>query len=172
MKAKPMPETATSPSPQSFRERLRPWLSRFILVILFVPFMEWKGECYPFSHFPMYSNLGDIWTLKLTDENDQYLSVQRQFSGKPNSIRKLNHGRLRQVQAERKISNVKDLGPAEWEEAGRRTLTWLLENHKPMGDAAKVKSLKLWREEYHLAKQGGIEKRRILVIDFPMPAQP
>ena len=139
---------------------LKKWLATFILVIIFVPFMEWREECYPFSHFPMYSTLSGIWTLKLTDENGKYLSLQRQFTGGPNSLRKLTTARLRQVKIEKKYSKMTDLKDEDWSEACRRTMIWILENHKATGEAAKAKSLRMWREEYSSAG-GKLTKKKI-----------
>lgn len=159
------------------------YLGAFFLVILFVPILAipeknyLRGrvlpkhpECYPLSHFPMYSNLKNIWTYKLTNEKDEYLSAQREFKGRPNSIRKLFNGRQNQYMEEKGIKSPSGLKPEDWAEIGRRTFTWLLENHEPMGNAAKAKAFRLWKEEYKLVNKE-LRKNRILVVEFPAPPQ-
>lgn len=159
------------------------YLGAFFLVILFVPILAipeknfLRGtvlpkdpECYPLSHFPMYSNLKNIWTYKLTNEKDEYLSAQREFKGRPNSIRKLFNGRQDQYMEEKNIKTPSRLKPEDWAEIGRRTFTWLLENHEPMGNAANAKAFRLWKEEYKLVDKK-LEKKRILIVEFPAPTK-
>ncbi len=133
----------------SFLKNRAQLLGTFGLVIVFVPLMSKLKECYPFSHFPMYSRLEQIHTLKLTDQDGNKISTQKQFAGGPNSIRKLATARARQVQKERKRSLVADMTAEDWQEVTTRTLTWLLKNHPPREEATKkAKSFKLWRVEY------------------------
>jgi hypothetical protein len=150
------------------------WLKSFGLVIFFVPFMSKVEEWYPFSHFPMYSNLAEIWTLQLTNEKDEPLSPQNDFTGRPNSIRKLTTARMRQVQAEWGISTVTaaESNPQAYAEAAKRTLTWLVETHPPKGRAAEATALKLWKIS-HSVEEGAAVKKRVLIYEHPMvPSAP
>ncbi len=146
---------------------LRALLSAYWLVILFVPIMYHLKECYPFSHFPMYSNLGEIWTLKLTDENNNVISTQNDFIGRPNSIRKLTWARVRQVIKERGLSS-KTLRPTDWHEASQRTFKWLLQNHKPRPQIQSIKALRLWKMDMQLVS-GKFQRTYTLLIEHPMP---
>jgi hypothetical protein len=146
------------------------WIAAFGFVLLAVPLMTKIKECYPFSNFPMYSSLEDIWTLQLTNEKNQPLSTQRDFSGDANSIRKLTTSRLRQVQRERNITTV-NLRPEDWHEAGRRTFQWLLENHQPRApEAVDANALRLWRKEY-VIQNGSFKGQYTLLIEYPMPGK-
>lgn len=167
--------TSFKPNPFSLLPiRLRPgllrWIAAFGLVALAVPLKTKIKECYPFSNFPMYSSLEDVWTLQLTNEKNQPLSTQRDFSGDANSIRKLTTSRLRQVQRERNITTI-NLRPEDWHEAGRRTFQWLLENHEPKApEAVEANALRLWRKEYTI-QNGGFKGQYTLLIEYPMPGK-
>ena len=167
-----------SPEPNALITRLRKrclpgmrrWIPAFWLVILAVPLMTKIKEWYPFSNFPMYSSLADIWTLQLTNEKNQTISSQRDFTGDANSIRKLTTARLRQVQKERNITTGM-LKPEDWHEAGRRTLQWLVENHQPKApQVVEANALRLWRKEYVLSDKN-FNGRYTLLIEYPMPGK-
>lgn len=147
------------------------WLATFGLVLVFVPFMAKKKEWYPFSHFPMYSNLADIWTLKVTNEKDEPVSIQRELQGGPNSIRKLATARLREVQKEWGIKNTAALTPKAWAEAAKRTMEYLAANHPPRPNtkAAAAKALRVYRVEYGISG-GEADKKDIFLFESPMPA--
>jgi hypothetical protein len=148
----------------------RLFLGSFWLVLIFVPFMSKIGEWYPFSHFPMYSRLDDIWTLVLTDENGSEISTQNSFEPRPNAIRKLTTSRLRDVRKEagKRMSEISPGGP-EWKEAVNRTLTWLIANHKPKENLNRVKELQVWHVDY-VVENNRAFKKRTLLHSVPMPA--
>jgi hypothetical protein len=150
--------------------RVQKAIGTFGLVLVFMPFMSKREEWYPFSHFPMYSHLGEIWTLELTDENMVPVSIQKEFQPGPNSIRKLATTRLRDLQKERSIASTKQLVLDDWAEAGRRTLQFLFENHKVRKNTrlAAAKTLKLFRVEYTLQNGKGIYNH-VPILEFPNP---
>jgi hypothetical protein len=150
------------------RSSWKHWLSSFWLILLFVPFMWKVKEWYPFSHFPMYSNLAEIWTLQMTDENNRTISTQGDFLGRPNSLRKLTTSRLRQVQKERNITLVKNVRLEDWAEAARRTMVWILERHQPQGVAAQAKAFRVWHLSF-TSTAGEPTEERVLLYEHPNP---
>lgn len=133
---------------QSFIKR--PSVQRIVrhplfLMWAFVVFSLSVKECYPFSHFPMYSNLASgSHYFYLADENDEPVSVKRGFGMAASSMKKMYHSHLTpmaEVRSEEAGKRIKasELGPEDQALAGEKLFDYLM----PRGEKRRW-----WRENH------------------------
>lgn len=115
------------------------------LMWAFVVFSLGVKECYPFSHFPMYSNLASgSHYFYLADENDDPVSVKLGFGMAASSMKKMYHSHLtpmagvRSEEAGKRIK-ASELGPEDQALAGEKLFDYLM----PRGEKRRW-----WRENH------------------------
>jgi hypothetical protein len=102
-------------------------------------------ECYPFSDFPMYSNLSPgSHYFHLVDENDQALPIKALFGISASEFKKIYHSKLTPMAyqlSEEKGQRIRasDLGPEEQATAGNQLLDQLM---------PRIEGRKWWKENH------------------------
>jgi hypothetical protein len=124
------------------------WLVRFGLVLVLTPFMLWRKEWYPFSHFPMYSAFSSrTFSVFITDSRDRPLPSYPNFDCPTSMLKKIVVNKLRRYKVESGERRMIDLPRSAWEDAGREALEWLRENRPPRDPALEGEPLRLYAEE-------------------------
>ena len=142
----------------------------------FVAFSLAVKECYPFSHFPMYSNIAPgSHYYYLADENDEPVSIKLGFGMAASSMKKMYHSHLTPMAFERseeagKQIKASELGPEDQALAGSKLFDYLMprganrrwwrENHP--------ETLRLYRVDIRREGKELSEETR-LIYERPMP---
>ena len=135
-------------------------------------------ENYPFSDFPMYSNLSPgSHYFHLTDENDDPLPIKALFGISASEFKKIYHSKLTPMAHElseqrRERIKASELGPTEQANAGDQLLDQLMpriEGRKWWQENAPTE-LRLIRTDIHRNDKALSETpRRITVRKLPAP---
>lgn len=100
----------------------------FLGVIILALIMQATKEYYPFSHYPMYSDLPpSVEYYYLTTGKGEPLPQVRFFGFSTSWTKKMLNSRLRKITGGRDID---DASPAEIKEAGQQTLQYLMDHCK------------------------------------------
>jgi hypothetical protein len=100
----------------------------FLGVIILALIMQATKEYYPFSHYPMYSDLPpSVEYYYLTTSKGEPLPQVRFFGFSTSWTKKMLNSRLRKITGGR---NFDDASPAEINEAGQQTLQYLMDHCK------------------------------------------
>jgi hypothetical protein len=100
----------------------------FLSVIILALIMQATKEFYPFSHYPMYSDLPpSVEYYYLTTSEGETLPQLRFFGFYTSRTKKMLNSRLRKITSGR---NIDDATPAEIKEAGQQTLQYLMDHCK------------------------------------------
>lgn len=141
----------------------------FRALLLVVLFLFVVKERYPFSNFPMYSNLdkeADI--LYVTDQADQALpmdSVFRTGSGTSKKMYKKELNSLTKTTG-RKLEVAT---PEDRAAAGRAVMATILERIRPKNLPAGVTHLRLYRKTFRLENGGLAHLEPEFLAEFPVP---
>ena len=131
------------------------------LVVIAV-LLQWIGEEFPFSNFPMYSNLSPKSDyLYLTNAKDQPMGCQSIFNLKTDVLKKMYNARLKELKG-------KSLDAADGRrQAGRKTLADLSSRQsEKVLQIVGVGGLRLYRVE--LTRTGGkIDSSTELLVEIP-----
>ena len=124
--------------------------------------LQWIGEEFPFSNFPMYSNLSTKSDyLYLTNEEDQPLGCQSIFNLKTDVLKKMYNARLKELKG-------KSLDAADGRrQAGRKTLADLSSRQtEKVLQIVGVGGLRLYRVELTRTR-GKIDSSTELLVEIP-----
>lgn len=100
----------------------------FLGVIILALIMQATKEYYPFSHYPMYSDLPpSVEYYYLTTGKGEPLPQVRFFGFSTSWTKKMLNSRLRKITGGR---NIDDASPVEIKEAGQQTLQYLMDHCK------------------------------------------
>jgi len=118
---------------------LRSVVTRGGLTVVLVLVSQWILEWYPISHFPMYSRFGSrSHYVYVTDENDEPLPVERDFSVRAAYLKKVYGRNFGRFHGNKKL-------------AATTTLEFVAERKKPSVTAKQLKlkqvSIKLKKGE-------------------------
>ena len=120
-------------SPMALADQIRHWVRvitrvPFLAVIVLALIMQATKEFYPFSHYPMYSDLPpSVEYYYLTTAKGEPLPQVRYFGFSTSWTKKMLNSRLRKITGGR---NIDDASPAEIKEAGQQTLQYLMDHCK------------------------------------------
>ncbi len=132
-------------------------------VVLIALGMQLIQECYPFSHFPMYSSLSrNTDYFYVTDGADRPLPTKRIFGIQTEWVKKIYNTRRQQADGQKHSAAAA--------QAGRDTLVYLLARiaTKPEGQALAQSGLKLVRVAVVL-QDGRIDRTQRVVATLPPP---
>jgi hypothetical protein len=105
---------------------LVPWLTRGH------PIKAQRGEWYPFSDFPMYSDFEkQAYYVYLTDRDDKPVPVGAVFGISPSDVKKAYDDKLK-----REIARLKDEAKSRGEKYSRKIIEMSEAECRPAGDAA------------------------------------
>ena len=120
-------------SPAVSTDQIRNWFRviakiPFLAVIVLALIMQATKEFYPFSHYPMYSDLTpSVEYYYLTTAKGEPLPQVRYFGFSTSWTKKMLNSRLRKITGGR---NIDDATSAEIKEAGQQTLQYLMDHCK------------------------------------------
>ena len=120
-------------SPTALAEQIRHWVrligkTPFLAVIVLALLMQATKEFYPFSHYPMYSDLPpSVEYYYLTTTKGEPLPQVRYFGFSTSWTKKMLNSRLKKITGGR---NIDEASPAEIKEAGQQTLEYLMDHCK------------------------------------------
>jgi hypothetical protein len=162
---------------------LRPWLwdwwRPFRLHVLFIlltavviplltrhhPDKAQRGEWYPFSNFPMYSDFEkQAYYVYLTDRDDRPMSVGETFGRAPSDVKKAYDNKLKAA-ARKTGKPSKKLTPDERRPVAEELLRELRETGKA-DQVRKLSGLRLWQVDITLEGER-IVQRTSLVGELP-----
>lgn len=170
------PGTRTSPAARTLLAGISGLWGRIPLKLCLATVLlcGWLQEWYPFSHFPMYSSLGDRTRyFYVTDEGDRPIPLADAFGVRAAFFKKLMEERQRSLwdEASRRLGSEAD--EEAWLEVEREAGEWALEYIRERADAEMTgaERLILWRVDIALV-EGELERgiRRIAEIDAHEPA--
>lgn len=143
-----------------------PWLTKDL------PIAQ-RGEWYPFSNFPMYSNFEpQAYYVYITDREDKPVGIQPTFGTWPTAVKKAYDLKLKDVvkdlktQAEKAGGKYKkkqiDMTTEECRPAGDATLKQLIESSKFPEEVKKHSGYRLYQQDIWL-EDGHIKQKPKLV---------
>lgn len=132
-----------------------------------------RGEWYPFSNFPMYSNFEpQAYYVYITDLDDKPVAIQPTFATWPTAVKKAYDLKLKDVVQKLKSDAQKaggkykkkqiDMATEECRPAGDATLRQLMESTKFPDEMKKHKGFRLYQVDIWL-EDGVIQKKAKLV---------
>ena len=137
------------------------------------PLKAHRGEWYPFSNFPMYSNFEETaYYVYVTDLDDKPVAIQPTFATWPTAVKKAYDGYLKK-EIERRKKDAKDRGEKysrkiiemtgeECRVAGDALLHQLKDTSKFPDEVKKHRGLRLYQMDIWL-QDGVIQKKPKLV---------
>ena len=137
-------------------------LGSLTALVVIALLLQWIGEEFPFSNFPMYSNLSTKSDyLYLTNEEDQPLGCQSIFNLKTDVLKKMYNARLKELKG-------KSLDAADGlRQAGRKTLADLSSRQtEKVLQIVGVGGLRLYRVELTRTR-GKIDSSTELLVEIP-----
>lgn len=143
-----------------------PWLTKNLSIAQ-------RGEWYPFSNFPMYSNFEpQAYYVYITDRNDNPVGIQPTFGTWPTAVKKAYDLRLKEVVKGLKENAVKNGGKykkkqiemttEECRPAGDALLKQLMESSKFPDEVKKHSGYRLYQQDIWL-ENGHIQQKPKLV---------
>ena len=139
-----------------------------LLVVLFLFIVK---ERYPFSNFPMYSNVdeeADI--LYVTDQADAALPMDAVFRTGSGTAKKMYKKELSTISkaAGRKLETAT---PEDRAAAGRAVMATIVERIRPKAMPASVSQLRLYRKTFRLkdGRLAHLEPERLVELPVPTP---
>ena len=150
-----------------------------VLTALVIPYLTrhlpiaQRGEWYPFSNFPMYSNFEpQAYFVYITDLDDKPVGIQPTFGTWPTAVKKAYDLKLKDVvqklksDAEKVGSKYKkkqiEMTTEECRPAGDATLRQIMESSKYPDEVKKHKGYRLYQMDIWL-KDGVIQQKPKLV---------
>lgn len=144
-----------------------PWLTRNLDV-------PQRGEWYPFSNFPMYSNFEpQAYYVYVTDDQDKPVAIQPTFGTWPTAVKKAYDLKLKAVvkqlkaDAEEKGEKYKkkqiQMTGEECRPAGDATLKQIMESSRFPDEVKKHRGYRLYQMDIWLGEDGRIEQKPKLV---------
>jgi len=137
-------------------------LGSLTALVVIALLLQWIGEEFPFSDFPMYSNLSTKSDyLYLTNAEDQPLGCQSIFNLKTDVLKKMYNARLKELKG-------KSLDAADGQrQAGRKTLADLSARQtEKVVQIVGVGGLRLYRVELTRTR-GKIDSSTELLVEIP-----
>ena len=143
-----------------------PWLTRDL------PIAQ-RGEWYPFSNFPMYSNFEpQAYYVYVTDLQDNPVGIQPTFGTWPTAVKKAYDSKLKELVKQLKDDAAKsgakyrkkqiEMTSEECRPAGDATLRQLMESTRFPDEARKHDGYRLYQQDIWL-EDGHIQQKRKLV---------
>ena len=131
-----------------------------MLMAVVIPFLTQKaqrGEWYPFSNFPMYSDFEkQAYYVYLTDRDDKPMSVGETFGRAPSDVKKAYDKKLKEV-AKRIGKPSKKLSADERRPIAEELLRELRDTGKP-DEVKKLSGLRLWQVDITLEDERIVEQ--------------
>lgn len=104
---------------------LVPWLTRNH------PAKAQRGEWYPFSNFPMYSDFEEqAYYVYVTDRNDKPVPLGETFGMAPSDVKKAYDQKLK-----KEVDRLKSEAKAQGQKYSRKIIEMSAEECRPVGDA-------------------------------------
>ncbi len=107
------------------------WISRAAkariwIFLVFCALCLGLGEQYPFSNFPMYSNMEDhTYLLYITDENGQPIPLMTAYGMRTSILKKFFHTEARKI-AKKSGKSMSTMDPQAFEPAGQAAIGRIL----------------------------------------------
>jgi hypothetical protein len=142
----------------------------FRSLLLVVVFLFVVRERYPFSNFPMYSNLDEeADVLYVTDQVDQALPMDAIFRTGSGTAKKMYK---RELSALTKTAGRKpeDATSEDRAGAGRAVMATIMERMRRKEIPTTVSHLRLYRKTFRLGEGGLADLAPERLVDLPLPA--
>lgn len=138
-----------------------------LLVVLFLFFVK---EQYPFSNFPMYSNLdAEADILYVTDQAGQALPMDAVFRTGSGTAKKMYKKELTAI-TKTTGRKLEDATPGDRSAAGRAVMVTLMERIRPKQMPSGVTHLVFYRKTFRLEDGGLAHLEPERLAEFPMPS--
>ena len=142
----------------------------FRAMLLLVLFLFIAKERYPFSNFPMYSNVdeeADI--LYVTDQADQALPMDAVFRTGSGTSKKMYKKELNAL-TKTTGRKLEEATPEDRATAGRAVMTTILERIRTKHMPPSVTHLRFYRKTFRLEDGGLAHLEPERLAEFPVPA--
>jgi|GEM_PF-2766106 len=125
-------------------------------------------ECYPFSHFPMYSGIAPVQHYFYLEDpaTNEPVMTRPMFGISASAMKKTYHSHLHNIR-EVEDKSTKDLTPEDYSEAGSKLIDQLIEKGKTRDDwrEAEIKRLRLMRVDIERTDTKGIVTTPSTVVE-------
>jgi uncharacterized membrane protein YczE len=135
-----------------------------VLSIAFAVFLFFRGEWYPFSHFPMYAVLPpSTYSLFATDFEDRPLPLET-LGTDSRALKKMVNSEIRKFKADGTVRAMSQIQPEHWETAAARVVHRIRGTWK--SSAIRETAFNLHRKDYD-ARNDGLLISTVQIGSFP-----